>query len=427
MTHINRSLRALPHFLIGALLAALVSNSALAQTTEPLLQQANLVYQGAFRVPNLNSSTGATFQYGGSATAYNPANNSLYMVGNAQHQLSAEISIPAPVNSANLTDLNIATVLQSFVDPTEGEIKLINPTNMNAQLIGGQLVYNGKLIVSAYSYYDAMGTQSTSHFTRPLSLSTTGQVTGPYAVGTQYPGYVSGYMTIIPSEWQSAFGGPALTGDCCLAITSIQSNGPAASVFDPAMLGKASPTPATPLVGYPHTIPLGPGYNTQNMLFNGTTIISGIVFPPGTSAVLFFGRIGTGPFCYGNGTNDPSLSGTVNSAGVPYCYDPAALTHGVHQYPYVYQVWAYNANDLLAVKNGTKAPYDIQPYTTWTFHLPFENPGDKHLLGGVGFDASHGLIYLSQMGEDNHNPIIHVFKVDGSISPPQPPGQVLAK
>jgi hypothetical protein len=413
--------------------AVLVTDLAYAQSSEPLLSKANLVYQGAFRVPNLNSPTGATFNYGGTALTYNSTHNSLYMVGHQQFQLSAEISIPALVNSAEVNALNTATLLQPFADPLEGKINSINPTNANPRYIGGQLVYNGNLIVSAYSYYDATGSQTTSHFTRPLNLSSVGQVAGPYRVGTLYPGFVSGYMTPVPPEWQPLFEGPALTGNCCLAITSIQSNGPAVSLFDPAELGVTKPVAATALVGYPYPNALRPGgWSVQSMLFNGTTQITGVVFAQGTRTVLFFGRQGTGAFCYGIGTTNQALNGTLvpaPSVNVRYCYDPASSAdHGVHAYPYVYQVWAYDANDLLSVKNGSKSQDQLGPTATWTFKLPFENPTDKHLLGGTGYDVQNGLIYLSQRFEDvNANPIVHVFKVTGSIPTPNPPTQVIAK
>jgi hypothetical protein len=233
-------------------------------------------------------------------------------------------------------------------------------------------------------------------------------------------------MTLVPTEWQSVLGGPALAGNCCLNIISEQSNGPAASVFDPSKLGVQNPAPATALVGYPNPNGLGPGGTTQNPYFNLTTKITGVVFPGGTRSVLFFGRHGTGPYCYGPGTSDQSLAGKPADGGVDvYCYDPADASKGTHAYPYAYQVWAYDANDLLSVKNGTKLQYQITPYSVWTFHLPFEN-SDAHLIGGAGYDPQTNSIYLSQRCEDtNCAPVIHVFKVNGgtvgTVTTPDPP------
>jgi hypothetical protein len=367
-----------------------------ATTTAPLVQKADLVYQGGFRVPQGASDT-TTFNYGGTAITFNPANNSLFMTGHDWHQLSAEIKIPTIVNSGNIGSLAAATILQSFKDPTEGKLGSINPSDPNSKKIGGHLVYNGKLIVTGYSFYDGHGTQSKSHFTRPLSLSTTGQVNGPYLVGSD-PHFVDGYMTLVPSEWQTLFGGPALTGMCCLSIASVQSNGPSISVFDPSQAGQ----PAIRLLGYPISNPLRPEASTNNY-YNLATKITAIVFPTGTRSVLFFGRQGVGTYCYGEGAA---------------CGDLADPYKGTHAYPYKYQVWAYDANDLLAVKNGSKQQYAVQPYAIWNFNLPFEGTGSTHLIGGAAYDAQTNKIYLSQQCADSScAPVIHVFKVQGSTAP----------
>src|ERR1700736_483105 len=129
---------------LSVALTVTLPQPAWSQSTAPLLKGANLVYQGAFRVPQGSSDT-TTFDYGGTALAYNPSNNSLYMVGHDWHQLSAEISIPAIVNSTNINNLATAAILQPFADATEGKLNLINPTDPNSKKIGGQLVYNGKL------------------------------------------------------------------------------------------------------------------------------------------------------------------------------------------------------------------------------------------------------------------------------------------
>lgn len=390
---------------------------ASAQTTEPLIEQANLVYVGAFRLP-AGTTDQTSFNYGGTALTYDAADNSLFIVGHPNYQYSAEVSIPAIVNSANINDLNTATLIQPFADPLAGQINTVDPAETNAKKIGGELVYGNALIVSVYSYYDANGTQSTSHFVRPLTLSTTGQVRGPFRVGSQYPGFVSGYMALIPPDWRQLFGGPALTGNCCLNIISLQSNGPAASVFDPALLGTTNPLPAIPVVGYPHAYPLGPGGTTQNSIFNWSTKITGIVFPIGTRSVLFFGHQGTGPFCYGIGASTSPLP-------VHECYDPTGSSKGVHAYPYVYQVWAYDANDLVSVKEGRKEQYQIQPYAIWSFILPIPDLTGQHLIGGAAYDPQTNRIYISQQCVGtNCEPIINVFQVNGLPPIPMAPSRL---
>ena len=384
------------------------SDQAYAQTTGslPLVQLSNLVYQGAFRIPQ-GPTDQTSFRYGGTALGYNPANNSLFMVGHDWYQRGAEISIPPIINSTNINSLNTATLLQQFADATEGKLSQINPSDPNPKKVGGQLVYGGKLYLTGYSYYDGSGSQTFSHFVSGTNLSVSNDAQGPYQIGN-WAGIVSGYMTNIPPEWQPLFGGPALTGNCCLSIISRTSLGPAASVFNPSDVGVKNPVPATPVVYYDINHPtLGACDTSYAQYFNCSTQIRGLVFPGGTRSVLFWGSQGTGAWCYGTG----------GSSGGD-CYDPANSYKGGHAYPYVYQVWAYDANDLLAVKKGQKNPWDIRPYAVWNYNLPFENPSDLHDVGGAAYDPATQKIYVSQMCEDGCNPIIHVFKVSVGTPPP---------
>jgi hypothetical protein len=360
-----------------------------------------------------------SFNYGGGGPAYNPANDSLFIVNHDQYQLTAEISIPPLVSSANLNALNTATILQPLTDATNG---LINQTGSNHNNIGGQMVYQGRLYGTAFVYYDATASQVVSHWVRPSTSLTSGTAQGLYQIGN-WAGIVSGYLAPIPPEWQSSFGGPALTGNCCLSIISRTSYGPAVSVFDPADLGRKIPVPSTPVLYYDryHTT-LGPWDGTWNGttdLFNGTTgngllTHTGMVFPDGTRSILFFAEQGIGPWCYGEGTSNQSLAGLPTPDGSTYCYDPDRTSgKGVHAYPYVAQVWAYDANDLVAVKNGLKQPWQPTPYAVWSVSLPF----NSSTVIGATWDAATRRLFVSQAFADGVNPVIHVFKVAQGSSP----------
>src|SRR5439155_9239330 len=167
-------------------------------------------------------------------------------------------------------------------------------------------------------YYDAGSNAALSHFTSGLDLSVTGDFRGVYKVGSLNPGFYAGYMSVIPQEWQSAFGAPALTGACCYSIITRTSFGPSAFAFDPQKLGQVDPVPATPLVYYPADHPTLGGWAASgppNLYFNLTTTVAGLVFPSGTASVLFFGSTGTGEPCYGEAAKtQPVKDGE--------CYDP---------------------------------------------------------------------------------------------------------
>ena len=417
--------RTLSCLLALAFSASAATNAATqpSPTTEPLLYSSNLQYLGAFRLPE-GTTNQTSFSFGGDGLGYDPTKNALFITGHTWYQYTAEVSIPSPVNSTNISTLPTATLLQPLTDALDGKRTSVNPSDPNAQNIGGYLVYNGNLVVSVYSYYDGSGTQSASHFVRPLNLSTTGQVKGPFRVGTLYPGFVSGYMNSVPTEWQSLLGGPDLTGNCCLNIISEQSSGPSVSVFSPSDLGGTNPTPATELLGYPISTPLA-GYGStftqpttatapaSGSYFNGSTKITGIVFPNGSRSVLFFGRQGLGKFCYGEGTSNSSLAGQPADGGADlWCYDPVDSSKGTHAYPYTYEVWAYDANDLLKVKQGQEAPQAVKPYAVWALNPPI-NPGNTDYIGGVAYNSTTNRLYISQECVDtNCSPIIAVYQIN---------------
>ena len=287
-----------------ALVLLLFAKSGYGATTDPLVQPSNLQYLGAFKVPSgqFGSGTNATFDYSDDGLAFNPVNNSLFIKGHTHGQMVAEINIPQPVNSTSLGSLNTAKILQNFADITEGKLNQENIAN--GMILGGLMVHGSKLIGAEWAYYDGSAQQSKSHFTSGLTLGTSGDYSGMFKVGNLFPTFVGGYMTPIPVEWQSALGGPALTGHCCTSIISHQSLGPSASVFDPNILGVQNPVPAVPLVYYDMSHPtLGTWGHPlpANPIYNVSTLITGVVFPQGTRSVMFFGRTGMGAQCYGEG------------------------------------------------------------------------------------------------------------------------------
>lgn len=353
----------------------------------PRLSVNDLTYLGSFSVPNQDAN-GRPLGYSGHALSYNPANHSLYFGGHDWYQELCEVGIPEPLGAGQT-----ATILQNCTDVSEGRLGLIDDGSIK---LGGTLLHQGQLIVSAYSYYDADGNQSVSHFVSSPDLSQSGDVAGPFAVG-DWAGVVSGYMAPVPAEWQAALGGPVLTGNCCLSIISRTSYGPAVTVFDPQDLGSQDPAPNIPLLAYPADHPLAE-WDATSPLFNGSTQIRGIALPPGSRSLLFFGRQGIGEFCYGTGED---------------CGDPVQSSQGTHAYPYVHQVWAYDLNDLASVSNGDLAPWEVQPYAVW--RLDEMDDSGSATLSGAAYDPAGGRVYLTEnYGED---PQVHVYQVSVPAAP----------
>jgi hypothetical protein len=396
-----------------------------APETLPLVQQGNLVYEGAFRVPQGNFASpnltdwqaeAPTFEFGGTSIAFNATNNSLFAVGNDQKQLVAEIRIPAIVNGALVGDLSTADILQPFTDVTD--LTMDNAHPGQTLKIGGLLPYGNRLYASVYDFYDANQDQVASHFVSGLDLSVPNDATGPFQVGGTlglpgFAGFVDGYFGLVPKAWQAKFGGPVLNGQCCLNIIGRTSWGPSVSTIDPAQIGVAALPQANPLVYYTQTHPYANAWDVQSLTWNGSTIIRGVVMPEGSRSVLFFGRHGLGQFCYGPGVpaDDPLANTPVGDGSTDqYCPDNVDSNKGTHAYPYVYMVWAYDANDLAAVKAGTKNPWDALPYAYWQLPLPFAEVGEA-VINGATYDPATQRIFVSQRFGDLDYPVIHVFQV----------------
>jgi hypothetical protein len=377
-------------------------------TTQPRVQAADMDYLGSFTFPN-TVETELSWAYGGGALGMGPSGTSVYLTGHAWYQRLGRVSIPT-----------IGGIGAQQVAPTlVPNLNNIDPGDGGAKIVAGSLLYNNRLLVSAYTYYDGDGNASASHFVTNADMTSW---TGPYRVGSVPAGWVGGYMGLIPSEWRTLFGGPALTGLCCTPIISRTSYGPSVSVFDPDTVGVTIPAPATTVLGYPADHPLT-AWNSSGSYFNGATAVVGVAFVPNSRSVLFIGRVGTGTFCYGPGTATLALAGTSDGEGGVWCYDPLYADKGTHAYPYVRYVWAYDANDLVAVKAGTMQRWEPQPYATWALDAwPLDGEHGNGRVNSATFDPNSGRLYLTQ-GFGSATPRVHVYRiaVSGSPEPPPPP------
>jgi len=98
-----------------------------------------------------------------------------------------------------------------------------------------------------------------------------------------------------------------------------------------------------------------------------------------------------------------------------YCtYDPN------DKYTYY---WLWDVNDLVEVKNGTKASYNIQPYDYGIFDVPFSSETSQ--IGGGSFDENTGQLYLSlqkadtEQGTYRNPPLILVYNTNRTQNEPQ--------
>ncbi len=387
-----------------------LAGAATAPASEPLVQQSDITYSGAFALP-LGMFGSSSFDYGGHALApyHDPSGKStMYLEGHAQRPGNvAQVQIPSNfVISSSWSSLPVASVLQNFADITNGNLGAVDPTNQyNPTFVYGLLPYNGRMIVGAANVYSA--SQQVSHGVAGLTVSSSG-FKGWYSVNSSAPARaVGGPMAPIPAEWQSLFGGPALTSLFGVSVVSSTSAGPTATVFNPNSVGSSNPIPGTTVLYYPISNPACGSLHceaTQNVIFNLTAGYGGLAFIPGTRTVLFVGTIGTGPYCYD----------TAAACNDPYMPD----VKGPHAAPYRYQVWAYDANDLVAVKNGTKQTYQPQPYGIWVLNgMPNSSTA---FIKGAAFDPVTGNLYITQDYGPSPRVEVYHINVSGASSTPPP-------
>ncbi len=349
-------------------------------TTQPLLHSSDITYIGSFKLPRpAFGSDSKSFDYGGMGLAVSADGSELYVGGHIYNQSLGRIAIPNPIGGT-------ATLIQAPVSIPGS----VGTGGSNTEL-AGVLVYNGRLIVQKRIPYDNNGTGPT-HAVGNLNISGFSSFTRLANIPSAQFG--SGYMGPIPLEWQTLLGGPAFTGNSAMSINSMCSNGPSFYVFNPDDVGVKSPVPTTPLMhfDYPNHMLADP--ESTNDLFSISDVYNaGIVFPSGTRSVLFFARHGSGDLTY---KVDDGGCGGEGGWGAD---------------PYRRQVTAFDANDLLAVKNGTKQPNEIEPYAWWTLAGPSDSCG-KFAYSGLAYDPKTRRIYAAF--DYGTSPEIHVWQVSGT-------------
>jgi len=388
-----------------------------------LIQPADLVYQGAFRLPDApgadeqswkwsNWASAATCYPGGDPNGPDDGYpGSLFGVGHDQTQYVSEISIPVPVVSLDksLDDLNTATTLQDFHDIRGGLFGEMEMPRVGLAYLPPQGAQTTARLYFAWAPHLDEGATSPSHGWRQLGLSNP-QSAGPWRIG-DYCNYVTGdYLFAIPQSWADAYtpgqylatgryrdGGQDAQGPSLFAIAPWNEGNPPAA---------GSALPATPLLLYTaitddeqHTLN---GYHHSDEWTGAVWLAAGE-----KSAVLFVGNKGTGDGWYG------CADGTVWPEEPPY--PEACDERGWWSSSFVGQMIFYNPADLAAVARGEMAPYEPQPYATldvdeYLYHVTSDQ--QKHHLGAAAFDHQRGLLYLFEPLVDEDKPLVHVWRVN---------------
>lgn len=371
----------------------------------PRLTVAMMQYEGAFRLP-ADDFGASSLNYSEGPLVYNPARNSIFIVGHSQQQAIAEFAVPALVKSTRLADLKMAAApLQGFVTVLD---RASNGNPQALDVIGGLGLLDGQLVVNAYEYYDADGGNThTTLIVRNSSDLAHSRVEGFYAFAGG-AGHTSGWLAPIPEVWQSLLGGTHLTGQSSgMPIISRLSVGPSAFACDARDLANANVPnliPTTTLLDFSLAHPLHEDLeNTsrQNDLWTHLSRVTFGLIVPGTRTYATFGYSGghQSGVCYKCTQNNGNECGG-------YCAPDAK--------DYQQSYWFWDVNDLLSVKNGQLAPHAVRPYAYGALPTPFENA--EHQIGGGSFDPNSGQLFLAIQKADTaqgtyaNPPVILVYR-----------------
>lgn len=398
-----------------------------------LIQPSDLVYLGAFRLPDSpatpdnvnwewsNWSAAATCYPDGDPGGSNDGfPGSLFGVGHDQTQYVSEISIPVPVKSAtkNVADLNTAGVLQDFHDIQGGLYSYIEMPRVGLEYLPPQGAQTtGKLYFSWAQHLDE-GNTGPTHGWCELNLADP-QPKGTWRIGGRENYVTADYMFEIPSAWASAYapGYRLATGRYRDGGQSAQ--GPALFTFGPWNQGNPPPPGTTlttkALLLYDNILDPEPQHNLNGYAHSDEWNGGAWLTAGSNSAVIFVGNKGIGYTWYGciDGQECP-----------PDC--DCGETRGWWSDTIAGQIIFYDPTDLARVAQNTMLPNRPQPYAImnldpYLYHIT--STRQKHHISAVAFDRPHGLLYIFEPFADGDKPIVHVWQLSG-VTPPVVPESV---
>src|SRR3989339_452359 len=380
-------------------------------TTLPLSIDSSLInpytqlqYRGAFRPPEA-SSNGSNFGFSSGDIAFYPAGDtantdsfpgSLFFGGNGTGRKVAEISIPEPINSRNISALPMASYVQGFYN--------IKSANMASGALS---------ICPALEYLPAQGTQTQGYLYTCFGDN--------YQVGG---GRLNSFGAAAPVLSNAViFGGWYL--------------GPAAAYTSPDYMSTIKFILSLPDAIQNKMLVAGGGRDGSHP--QGATLVAygpwndGDPLPENNTVLSY-----TPLLMYGNSFDTHSLEGArendlwrggewltigdksaVVISGVKGWGD-FWYSHAPYMSSYMPLLLYYDPRDLIAVANGAKQPYEPQPYAVLHLNDVILSPSSQDSSeggsgpGGLAFDRQNGVLYMADYrayGTYTANPVIHVWKL----------------
>lgn len=435
--------------------------------THALIQPADLVYAGAFRLPG-NGERPKTFAYGGNAMTFNPDGDtsipddgfpgSLYITGHdrlAYGELPdgsqlAEVNIPIPAIMDTPLNLPSAAFIQDFSNVAKGYFKGLD----EIPRIG--LAYldtpaTGPKIHIAWGQHMPPDTPAASHAVFDTNLSKP-KMQGTWTIGDQSTNSTNGYLFTIPPAWAATYTGGKFLATGRFRDGGWSGMGPSLFAYRPwiddagTLAASGTPLEETVLLLYKSSSDTDmiegalQGYQHPDEWEGGVWLTAG----HDTSAVVFAGTKGTGDkywYGYVNYANpgQPCVDGAfVGQFAVCRLADSTPCPakdlvecsrhndyRGWWSTRFDAQLIFYNPGDLARVATGEMNPWEPQPYAVLDIdEVLYLNPsgietdmlgtGDQRIIrvGPLAYDEDNQLLYLLEPFADEAKPVIHVWRID---------------
>lgn len=424
-----------------------------------LLQTADFQYLGAFRLPDAGEAP-LTFEYGGNAMTFNPDGDpagpadgfpgSLFITGHVRTDVVpdggqiAEVSIPAPVNSANRNALNTAGFLQDFANVFDGwftdreEIPRMGLEYLDHTATGPKL----------HATWGNHQQETTEHgYTWLEPTLSNPQIKGPWNIGDLGHYRLSGYLFEIPAAWADQHASGRYLGTGRFRDGAWSGMGPNLIAYRPWTDAAGTPAAANSQLGQTTLLAYADSYQTEDVNhhalndYQHTDEWEGgawLTTTTGKSAVIFTGTKGTGAkYWYGYASID-GAGGPCVSDSYPVCWQadgaecPAAdlaTCHGATNRGFWGSRWdawilLYDPADLARVAAGELESWEPQPYA----HLDIDqhlylNPDNVDLatigqgdqrrfrIGPAAYDRDNDLLYVLELYADGAKPVVHAWRV----------------
>lgn len=415
-------------------------------------------YRGAFRLPG-GEDRPQTFAYGGNAMTFNSDANSLFVMGHDRMPYGdlpdgnqvAEITIPAPIISKNIEDLNTAEFIQNFENVAKGqfseydEIPKVGMQYLNRPETGA------KIHIAWGEHLQAEEIATHGWFDPTLSNP---NFQGTWFIGNQDLYSVNGYMFEIPATWADAYAGGRYLATGRMRDGGQGGMGPTLFAYRPWNVD-GSPMPSgthleevtlllyenaynteeivRSLNGYQHPDEWGGGawLTTDSgkgaVLFagtksNGEKYWYGYINPDGAGLACVDAEVIDFPTCrMADGSTCPQedFSGCCNAAA-----GECVSNRGWWTTRFDAEFILLNPADLAKVAAGQLESWQPQPYAVIDIdeHLYLNPPewdwvelgwGDQRRsrVGDVAFDRQNGLLYVLELYADGAKPIVHVWRI----------------